>query len=208
MGRKIITVEGTPPPGRNGHTATLAKDDDEGGGAAGRIIIIGGWLGSGPLAASDVHVLELHCGTNNDCDNRNNDVDRRSSNNNDTMSLRWYQPPMMGVPPGPCNMHSADFVPKRREVYVFRGGNGREYLNDLHALHVDTYQWRRVQTTGEIPQQRANHSSAFLEETGELFVFGGWNGRERLNDIHILDTETSNWTRPDVGGCCHIQGLE
>lgn len=200
MGRKIITVEGTPPPGRNGHTATLAKDDDEGGGAAGRIIIIGGWLGSGPLAASDVHVLELHCGTNNDCDNRNNDVDRRSSNNNDTLSLRWYQPPMMGVPPGPCNMHSADFVPKRREVYVFRGGNGREYLNDLHALHVDTYQWRRVQTTGEIPQQRANHSSAFLEETGELFVFGGWNGRERLNDIHILDTEKSNWTRPDVGG--------
>lgn len=39
-----------------------------------------------------------------------------------------------------------------------------------------------------------------LEETGELFIFGGWNGTERLNDIHILDTETSNWSCPRVGG--------
>lgn len=183
--RNAIPVDGTPPPGRNGHTATLAKDDDDddddnnNSNGGGRIIIIGGWLGSGPLAASDVHVLEVSGGGT---------------------TLRWYQPPMMGVPPGPCNMHSADFVTKRREVYVFRGGNGREYLNDLHALNVDTYQWRKVETTGEIPQQRANHSSALLEETGELFVFGGWNGRERLNDIHILDTETSTWTRPEVGG--------
>ena len=39
--------------------------------------------------------------------------------------------PILGTPPGPCNMHSADFIPSRGEVYVFRGGNGREYLNDL-----------------------------------------------------------------------------
>ena len=97
-------------------------------------------------------------------------------------------------------MHSADYVPSRNEIYVFRGGNGREYLNDLHALDARTYEWRRVQTRGETPQQRANHSSAVLEETGELFIFGGWNGKERLNDIHVLDTSTSTWSRPDVGG--------
>lgn len=59
-------------------------------------------------------------------------------------------------------------------VYVFRGGNGREYLNDLHALHVNNLTWRKVETSGTVPQQRANHSSAILEETGELFIFGGW----------------------------------
>lgn len=39
-----IRVSGTPPPGRNGHTATLATDlgDEE----SARIIIIGGWLGT------------------------------------------------------------------------------------------------------------------------------------------------------------------
>lgn len=164
-----LDVVGTPPPGRNGHSATLAGD--------GRIIIIGGWLGTGPLAASDMHVLDI-----------------------DGRQLRWWQPAVKGTPPGPCNMHSADYCPQRREVYVFRGGNGREYLNDLHALHTETLTWRRVESTGDMPQQRANHSSAMLEETGELFIFGGWNGTERLNDIHILDTETSTWTCPRVGG--------
>lgn len=158
-------------------SATLATDPDDDD--IGRIIIIGGWLGTGPLAASDMHVLDIsHAGT----------------------QLRWYQPAVRGTPPGPCNMHSADYVAARREVYVFRGGNGREYLNDLHALNTQTFTWRKVETTGAIPQQRANHSSAILEETGELFIFGGWNGTERLNDIHILDTATSTWTRPHAGG--------
>jgi hypothetical protein len=185
MGDPGYIMQGTPPPGRNGHSATLAADpdDDENG----RIIIIGGWLGTGPLAASDTHCLDI---------------------SNGGRQLRWYQPPIKGTPPGPCNMHSSDLVlhrsgahgPERREVYVFRGGNGREYLNDLHALDVVSLTWRRVETTGAIPQQRANHSSSVLEETGELFIFGGWNGTERLNDIHILNTVTSNWTCPHVGG--------
>ncbi|KAL7557497.1 hypothetical protein ACA910_005253 [Epithemia clementina (nom. ined.)] len=176
-----IWVTGTPPPGRNGHSATLVTDDDdeEDGNhpESGRIIVLGGWLGTGPLAASDMHILDISRGGR---------------------QLRWYQPAVKGTPPGPCNMHSADYVRSQKSVYVFRGGNGREYLNDLHALHVDTLQWRRVETTGAIPQQRANHSSAILNE--ELIIFGGWNGRERLNDIHILDTTTGTWTCPHVGG--------
>ncbi|CAB9509976.1 zipper-like transcriptional regulator 1 [Seminavis robusta] len=177
LGDTTVLVTGNAPPGRNGHSATLAADpdDDENG----RIIIIGGWLGTGPLAASDMHVLDIANGG------------RR---------LRWYQPAVKGTPPGPCNMHSADYVASKKEVYVFRGGNGREYLNDLHALHVESLTWRRVETNGAVPQQRANHSSAILEDTGELFIFGGWNGTERLNDIHILDTETSTWTCPHIGG--------
>ena len=171
-----LFVSGTPPPGRNGHTATLATSPS---GENARIVIIGGWLGTGPLAASDMHVLDISGGVE---------------------ALRWYQPTVRGTPPGPCNMHSADYIPKKNEIYLFRGGNGREYLNDLHALDCDTYTWRQVQTRGEAPQQRANHSSAVLEETNELFIFGGWNGRERLNDIHILDTETGVWTRPRIGG--------
>ena len=168
-----LVVSGTPPPGRNGHTATLATDpEDE---DHGRIIIIGGWLGSGPLAASDMHVLDV----------------------SPTLGLRWYQPTVKGTPPGPCNMHTADFFSNQREVYVFRGGNGREYLNDLHALHVDTYTWRRVETNGATPQQRANHSSALLEETGELFIFGGWY-------VSLLLLQWRGWTLTltlSHGGC-------
>lgn len=45
-----MEVEGYQPNGRNGHTATLIDD---------KIYIIGGWLGSGPFAADDLHVLDI-----------------------------------------------------------------------------------------------------------------------------------------------------
>jgi len=45
---------------------------------------------------------------------------------------------------------------------------------------------------------RANHSSAVLGD--ELFIFGGWNGKERLNDLNILDCRTSAWTAPKIAG--------
>jgi hypothetical protein len=68
MGDTTVLVTGNAPPGRNGHSATLAADpsDEENG----RIIIIGGWLGTGPLAASDMHVLDI---------------------SNGGLRLRWYQ---------------------------------------------------------------------------------------------------------------------
>jgi hypothetical protein len=163
-------VAGTVPPGRNGHTSTLARD---------QIIILGGWLGSGPLAASDLHVLDVSEGP-----------DR----------LRWYQPRAQGTPPGPCNMHSADYIPHINSLFVFRGGNGREYLNDLHSLDCSSFTWTLIRSTGAIPQARANHSSAVLVDTHELVIFGGWTGRERLNDVHILDIDTLTWSKPDIGG--------
>ena len=33
-------------------------------------------------------------------------------------------------------MHTADYIPSMRQVLVFRGGDGREYLNDLHGLDI------------------------------------------------------------------------
>lgn len=251
-----VMLTGNPPPGRNGHSATLAVDPDDPECAC--IIIVGGWLGTGPLAASDMHVLHIrnhrsqnylalggggddvdddnitidnsdedtvtmsnHSSTGNNGHSNNDNSDeisldiaerferrmqRRSARRSQQQqavaeatavhavasdhlplsrpTLRWSCPTVRGTPPGPCNMHSADYIKKRQEVYLFRGGNGREYLNDLHALCTNTYVWRRVETTGEIPQQRANHSSAVLDETGELFIFGGWNGTERLNVSH------------------------
>lgn len=159
-------TSGTPPAGRNGHTATLADRK--------RLFVIGGWLGSGPLAAADTHVLAL-----------------------DTMS--WHHPPTRGTPPGPCNMHTADYIAHLRSILVFRGGDGREYLNDLHALHVDTLEWRKLHSTGEIPAPRANHSSVVVgAEQQHMLIFGGWDGQKRLNDMHVLDTFALTWSRVDT----------
>jgi hypothetical protein len=43
-------ASGRIPEGRNGHTATLASR---------KVYVLGGWLGSGPLASADMYVLDV-----------------------------------------------------------------------------------------------------------------------------------------------------
>ncbi|CAE7711338.1 LZTR1 [Symbiodinium sp. CCMP2456] len=152
------SVGGQKPSGRNGHSATLLA-----GGA--QILILGGWLGNGPLAAGDMHLLNLD-------------------------PLKWVPPRFTGEPPGPCNMHTADLV--ARKLLVFRGGDGRAYLNDLHGLDLDSNSWFSVKTSGEQPPPRANHASAV--DDYRLYIFGGWDGTKRLNDLYVLDNRDSVWT--------------
>ena len=102
----------------------------------GHLYIIGGWLGQGPLAADDLHILDLD-------------------------NLRWLHHQTAGEPPGPCNMHTADAY--KKSIYVFRGGDGRDYLNDLHQLDTEKHKWTKVSADGFPPPPRANHSSALIK---------------------------------------------
>jgi len=66
-------AEGDHPSGRNGHTATYAH---------GHIFMLGGWLGCGPFAASELMALRVD-------------------------GLTWVKPLIPeGEGPGPCNMHT------------------------------------------------------------------------------------------------------
>lgn len=158
-------VLGVKPSGRNGHSATLLYGGSQ-------ILILGGWLGNGPLAAGDMHLLNL-------------------------TPLKWVQPAFAGEPPGPCNMHTADLV--GRNLLVFRGGDGRAYLNDLHGLDLDSNSWYPVKTSGEQPPPRANHASAV--DDFRLYIFGGWDGTKRLNDLYVLDTRDMVWSLLKPTGC-------
>mmetsp|Transcript_70614 Transcript_70614/g.169193 ORF Transcript_70614/g.169193 Transcript_70614/m.169193 type:complete len:555 (-) Transcript_70614:174-1838(-) len=158
-------VGGVKPNGRNGHSASLLNGGTQ-------ILILGGWLGNGPLASGDLHLLCLS-------------------------PLKWVQPAFRGEPPGPCNMHTAD--PVGNTLYVFRGGDGRAYLNDLHGLDLEENAWYPVKTSGEQPPPRANHASAV--DDFRLYIFGGWDGTKRLNDLYVLDTREMVWCLLKPAGC-------
>ncbi len=46
--------------------------------------------------------------------------------------------------------------------------------------------WKCLNCDGNTPPPRANHSSAVLNNC--LYIFGGWDGSKRLNDLHVLDS--------------------
>lgn len=44
--------------------------------------------------------------------------------------------------------------------------------------------WTRPASNGTMPDARCAHTT--VESYGKLFIFGGWNGRSMLNDLHVL----------------------
>ena len=93
-------------------------------------------------------------------------------------------------------MHTADAYKNR--IYVFRGGDGRDYLNDLHELDTDRMHWEKVEASGMAPPPRANHSSSIIKQN--LYIFGGWDGTKRLNDLFVINLDEFVWSQVHVEG--------
>ncbi|CAN0181919.1 unnamed protein product, partial [Phaeothamnion confervicola] len=90
---------------------------------------------------------------------------------------------------------------EKNSVYVFGGYDGVQRMNDFFACDLDTYTWRRIPETGEAPgtpSTRYFHSCAV--HNGSMFVFGGYNGSERLNDMYEHNFASGEWTRVESVG--------
>lgn len=53
-------------------------------------------------------------------------------------TFQWTHPEMRGEMPPPCRAHTATLVD--RKIYVFGGGEGPTYYNDLYILDTRTSQ--------------------------------------------------------------------
>jgi hypothetical protein len=45
---------------------------------------------------------------------------------------------------------------------------------------------------GMYPPPRANHSSSLIKNN--LYIFGGWDGSKRLNDLYMIDLDKMIWS--------------
>eukprot|EP01110_Echinostelium_bisporum_P003033 TRINITY_DN17406_c0_g1_i1.p1 TRINITY_DN17406_c0_g1~~TRINITY_DN17406_c0_g1_i1.p1 ORF type:complete len:450 (+),score=181.89 TRINITY_DN17406_c0_g1_i1:78-1352(+) len=110
------------------------------------------------------------------------------------------------MPPSRTN-HAAAAVGKN--MYIFGGNNNNEagqyqVLGDLSVLNTQTLTWTNAKCTGEVPCARSGHTLTAIGK--KLYLFGGgvWNETEgwvhKFNDLHVLDTETMNWTKPQCSG--------
>ena len=66
-------------------------------------------------------------------------------------------------------------------------------LSLIHYLIDNSGKWHTVQADGDIPESRYYHSMDAIyndeSNSGNFFLFGGYNGNKANNDMHVLDVE-------------------
>lgn len=68
--------------------------------------------------------------------------------------------------------------------------------NQLVEYDPSDNTWRWPRYAGECPEARSEHQGALMGD--KLYVFGGYNGEERRNDLHVLDMRSFEWQRVAV----------
>ena len=105
--------------------------------------------------------------------------------------------PESGKPPA-RQFHTASIID--HQMFVFGGGDGKFWLNELMVYNIPNNEWiGPVKTNGEQPSGRLQHAAVVHDK--KLYIFGGEPDRYRqLNDLFYLDTTTMTWYQPKVEG--------
>ncbi|KAF9359071.1 hypothetical protein BGX34_008553 [Mortierella sp. NVP85] len=115
----------------------------------------------------------------------------------DADTMYWSQPKTSGSIPPPCRAHTSTLVGYRR-LYIFGGGDGPQYFNDLYVLDTETLIWSSPTTTGNRPCKRRAHTTCYYNN--RIYVFGGGDGLQALNDTFELDLATMHWSEIKTTG--------
>ena len=161
---------GFEPTARYGHSMTLTSD--------GRLIVFGG------------------CSILNDNGTPSYNNDLRQL---DTASMMWVRPRIDGQLPTGRYGHTATLMDDGR-ILIFGGwGKGglqtHEAINDkrAHSTHVlDTraMNWYiPVKASRKEAKHPYNHSAARSTGTSAVFVFGGFDGRQAINDFSVINLQ-------------------
>lgn len=75
----------------------------------------------------------------------------------------------------------------------------RRLMNDVHILDLETMTWDVVATTQTPPAPRFDHTAA-VHAVHYLLIFGGCSHSIFFNDLHVLDLETMEWSKPQIQG--------
>ncbi|XVF57493.1 hypothetical protein PTKIN_Ptkin06aG0209600 [Pterospermum kingtungense] len=85
-------------------------------------------------------------------------------------------------------------------LVIFGGQDAkRTLLNDLHVLDLETMTWDEIDAVGTPPSPRSDHAAAVHAER-YLLIFGGGSHATCFNDLHVLDLQAMEWSRPTQQG--------
>ncbi|KZV47323.1 acyl-CoA-binding domain-containing protein 4-like [Dorcoceras hygrometricum] len=116
----------------------------------------------------------------------------------DLQACTWSTLKTYGKPP--VSRGGQSVTPVGKTLVIFGGQDAkRSLLNDLHILDLETMTWDEMDTVGVPPSPRADHAAA-VHADRYLLIFGGGSHATCFNDLHVLDLQTMEWSRPTQQG--------
>lgn len=116
----------------------------------------------------------------------------------DLQSGTWSTLKTYGKPPVSRGGQSVTVVGS--SLVIFGGQDAkRSLLNDLHLLDLETLTWDEIDAVGVPPSPRSDHAAAVHAER-YLLIFGGGSHATCFNDLHVLDLQAMEWSRPKQQG--------
>eukprot|EP00929_Paragymnodinium_shiwhaense_P013396 TRINITY_DN121257_c0_g1_i1.p1 TRINITY_DN121257_c0_g1~~TRINITY_DN121257_c0_g1_i1.p1 ORF type:complete len:780 (+),score=173.99 TRINITY_DN121257_c0_g1_i1:233-2572(+) len=131
------------------------------------------------------HCFYLMGGTDENA--RQNDIYRYDVRNRNWVLIE----PVSGHAPSARSGSKA--VVCRDSIFFFGGYTKKDgdYFNDLFEFNIPRAHWTRVDSSMR-PSVRTDHSCVVYE--GSLFIFGGFDGKSRFQDLHQYDVDIKEWT--------------
>jgi hypothetical protein len=106
--------------------------------------------------------------------------------------MTWIQPTVSGNIPTARNAHTMTVVGKM--IYLFGGHSGYRHLNDMHIFDTSKLEWSTpCDILGTIPPGLRGHS-ATLVGGNQIVLFGGYDGRNRSNELYIFEIGENKWS--------------
>jgi N-acetylneuraminic acid mutarotase len=105
----------------------------------------------------------------------------------DPVANAWTDLSPSGALPPARSMFGMAYDSSKERVVVFGGLNSTPtsatYLNDLWAYDAAANAWTELSPPGTLPSARTGASLVFDSLSGDLLLFGGWDGESELNDL-------------------------
>ncbi len=110
------------------------------------------------------------------------------------------------------NLHPAGALPLSRDfqAMVFDASAGKALMfggetasgrrNDLWAYDPAAGTWSKLHPSGALPSARSQQSLVFDSSSGQVLLFGGFDGRSDLNDLWAYDPSRNTWTKLQPSG--------
>ncbi|ORC88857.1 Kelchcontaining protein [Trypanosoma theileri] len=143
------------------------------------------------------------------CGGRNSNKRLSDLHTYDFAANTWETCPQRGDTPSPRSAHAAFTC--GRNMIMFGGRNSLgECCEDMYSYSYDTGVWRRIDLpNGGSLFGRARNS--VVVHHGRVVVFGGWNGKKKLNDLftYLVDSNTIETVQDPGDRCpsrreCHV----